>query len=450
METVFLALAQHHNYASMLRGKFLPALAERFRVVVITPGIDAASARRDGYCEHPQVTYERLPLAYPRFWNVMDKFIRVPLTREFDHLVYMKFFYRRPHWWPRKVLMRMRVLFPRGFFAMDRLTRFELSWIRPPDAFRKLVEEHRPRILIAATPGFKPFEAEMIMCARKLGLATIAIDINYDNLTSNGKMMRKTDFLAVWNERMRSEAMTLHRYRDDQIFVVGSLRFDHYFTDRAASDFPPREAFLRSKGLDPRKKTLVWAGPTPANYPPRRAFVADLIRLKEQGAIVGDPNILVRIHPNDAMDYYREFFNRRGVHIERASRETKGGKVEMDEDDSANLTATLCYADVVVNFASTIAFEACLFDRPVINVAFPDWRRIVYGYEYNRYIVDTGAVRLAESPRDLARLINQYFEQPALDRAERARVVEQFSPSTDGEAWRRMVAACAAASCTAK
>jgi len=442
MKTVFVALAQHNHYSDVLRGKFLPALAEHFRVVVITPGIDVASVRRDGYFEHPNVTYERLPLAYPRFWNVMDKFIRVPLNREFDHLVYMRFFYQRPHWWPRKVLMRMRVLFPRGLFSIDRIARFELAWIRPPGAFLKLVEEYHPSVLITATPGFKPFEAEVIMSAKKLGLATFAIDINYDNLTSNGKMMRKTDFLAVWNERMKEEAKTLHRYRDDQLFVAGSLRFDHYFTDRVEPSFPTREEFLRSKGLDPGKKTIVWAGPTPSNYPPRKEFMTDLIRLKEHGAIDGDPNILVRIHPNDRIDFYREFSDRAGIHIERASRETKDGKVEMDEGDAMNLTATLLYADVVLNFASTVAFEAWLFDRPVINVAFPDWRGIVYGYEYNKYIVATRAVRLAESPDDLARLVNQYLREPALDRVERAHGVEQFSPFTDGETWRRTVAYC--------
>ncbi|MEK9148214.1 MAG: hypothetical protein AAB650_02145, partial [Patescibacteria group bacterium] len=84
-----------------------------------------------------------------------------------------------------------------------------------------------------------------------------------------------------------------------------------------------------------------------------------------------------------------------------------------------------------------VAMEAAIFDRPVINVAFPDYRRIVYQYEYNKHIVDTGGVRLARSPEELSELVNMYFRNPALDREARAKLLEFFIPFRDGRSWAR-------------
>ncbi len=442
--TVFLALAQYSHYSDVLRGKLIKALAEQFRIVVLTPVIDAAIAARDGYFKNGNVSYEKLELAHPKLWAIFDKYLRVPLIRELDHLVYMRYFYKRPHRWVRKMLMRLRVFLPKSFLTAARLTRWETILAKPTVKFMNLINEYRPVLLITATPGFTPFEAEMIIFAKNLGIKTAAIDINYDNLTSTGKLIRKTDRIAVWNNRMAAEARELHGYCDSDIAVVGPLRFDHYFTDKADPRFRSRDEFLRPKGLDPLRKTIVYTGPTPSNYPPRREFMLELLRLRREKKIIGDPNILVRIHPNDSYALYEEFRNTPGLHVERAGRQTRsdsagGQKIEMNEADFLNLTETLKYADVVLNFASTIIIEACLFDVPVINIAFPDWRGIVYQYEYNKDLIDTGGVAMAWSPDELAERINAYLSEPSRDQAGRAKVVSEYTPFRDGCAYKRVV-----------
>lgn len=442
MPTVFLGLAQYSHYSDVLRGRLIRALAPHYRVVVLTPLVDQAIAERDRYFQHPNVIYEQLGLAHPKLWAICDKYLRVPLTRDLDHLTYMRYFYRRPHWWPRHLLMRARILFPRWLFSADHLTRWEVRLARPSAAFLELVRRSRPAILITATPGFTPFEAELIIFAKRLGLPTAAVNINYDNLTSNGKLLRRTDYLAVWNEPMAAEARALHGFSARALAVVGSLRFDHYFTDRDDPALLSREAFLRSKGLDPSRKTVVWAGPTPANYPPRLEFLSELLRLRREGAIRSNPNILVRLHPNDPHTPYREFSVEPCLAIERAGRQTRsdaagGQKIEMGADDFLNLTATLTHADVVLNFASTMIIEACIFDTPVINVAFPADRSIVYQYEYNQGLIATGGVKTAYSPSELAALVNRYLEQPEFERAERKQLLDTYLPFRDGKSYLR-------------
>lgn len=442
MPTIFLALGQFSHYSDVLRGRLIGELARRFRIVVLSPVIDEAAAERDGHLKHGNIRYEKSAVAQPRFWMLSDKYLRVPLVRSFDHLTYIRYFYERPHHWTRKLLMRLRRLFPHSFFTTDRITRWEVSHAPLNPRFLELAARERPALLVTATPGFTAFEAECITAAKRLGIRTAAVSINYDNLTSNGKMIRKTDDLAVWNSIMEREALELHHYPRERLAIVGCLRFDHYFTDPADPRFPTRESFLLSKGLDPAKRTVVFAGPTPSNYPPRKDFVAALVRLRESGAIAGRPNILVRVHPIDPFEQYAEFMNMPGVHIERAGRQTMpdssgGQKIEMNEADLANLTATLKYADVVLNFASTVIMEAAIFDRPVINLGFPSYRLIAYEYEYNKGLLDTGAVRLVKSPVELAEQVNNYLAHPELDREQRAELVRTYIPFTDGRTWQR-------------
>ena len=106
-----------------------------------------------------------------------------------------------------------------------------------------------------------------------------------------------------------------------------------------------------------------------------------------------------------------------------------------------NLTGTLAYADVVMNFASTVIMEACIFDRPVINIAFPAYRRIVYQYEYNKGLADTGAVRLSDSPEELANDINAYLNDPARDHDKRMLLLDRYIPFRDGRTHVRTIQA---------
>ena len=122
MKTVFLFLTQFSHFSDVLRGKFFPYLSERYRVVVFTPSIDEGIAHKEGYLQTGNITYQKWKIQYPRFWVLFDKMLRVPFVREFDHLSYIQWFYKRPHSRGRKVLMKIGSWLPKklmtaGFFT---------------------------------------------------------------------------------------------------------------------------------------------------------------------------------------------------------------------------------------------------------------------------------------------------------------------------------------------
>lgn len=444
MDTVFLALDLFSHISDALRGEFIKALSKKYNVIVLTKYLDEEAALRGGYSKSDRVHYHKLTIRHRRLWDIFNRYIRHAFVRAYDGLyVTQYYYYRSDHPFVIRFLAGLGSFLPREWAGTRPFTFFEGIFAKPTNEFQVLVEKHKPVLMITARPGLGPFEAEMIHFAKRSGIPTVAINLNYDNPQSVAKFYRNTDYVLVWNPYMKQQMEQLHGYPRERVFVAGCLRFDHYFTDIASGSLPNRESFLKSKNLDPLRKTVVYATPTPVMYPPRKEFFRILLDLKRSGALRGDPNILIRLHPHDVLAPYEGWEQTAGVWVERAGHQrlsdsaTKGQKVEMEEDDLVNLTATLAHADVVLVFASTVAIEATIFDKPAVSIGFPKKEAGIYWQEYNKAMIESGATRLAESHEDLKMLINRYLENPLRDRDQRRALFEKFVLFNDGRSHER-------------
>ena len=343
--------------------------------------------------------------------------------------------------WKRKLLRRLAFLFPKRFWNPNFIARLEMRFLPACPAFDTLVREHRPSLILVATPGFTEMDAEAILLARRAPIPTVAIDFSWDNLTSNCKHLRKTDHLICWTERMREQAIRIHGFPPERVSVSGIMRFDLYF--RSAPGELSRDAFLRAKGLDPRAKTILITTVTRGNYQDEPTLVKNLIVERDRGAFPGHPNIFVRIHPKeDNFAEYAAFSKSKNVRVERGGHEMQknlGSRIELGSDDLVNLKDTLRHADVVVNYASTITLEACVFDKPVVNIGFPPYYLNAYSFTHYQPVVASGAVRVAKSYEELVSLVSTYLREPGRDREGRARAVREFIGYTDGESYERVV-----------
>jgi len=426
-----LAIPNEIAASDLLRTRYLEYLSQNHRVVVLSQTLDGAAAAAGAYHRSANVIYLKRALGRPGFWSVL-KTLRLAWVNEFDYLTSIKYWYKRPNYsgnWKRRALRFFGRPLSR-FLTADFFSAWERRLLPKSPAFAELLKMYRPALLVLPTPGFSAYEAELITLARIHGLPTVAMNFSWDNLTMNAKHIRKTDFLIAWNNIMKKEAMDIHRYPEDKVFVSGTPRFDPYFTPK--NNEPSRDEFLRSKGLDPEYKTIFHTTVTKA-YPFQKKYIQDLIALREQKKIPYC-NIFIRIHPLDLFENYREFLGVKDLTIEKS-----GEKVEMNYADLLNLKYSLQYTDLNLNYASTISIEACIFDKPVINIGYIG--RFALAYEFNHYrpIYEAGAVRLAKTNEDLPKLINMYLENPALDRENRRRVVEDFVKFTDGRSYQRSV-----------
>jgi len=438
-QTVLLAIPHYVFTSDLLRTDYIKELASKYRVLVLTPMLDDKIAKERGYFASPNVVYLKYGSSYPKFWHVM-KFLRLTLVNEFDYLTSMRHYYQRPIFkndWRRRLVRYLAkpfaALLTAGFF-----TKIENIFLPKAPIFELLIDRCQPSLVVTSTPGFDSWEAEIILYSKRRGIPTVANNFTWDNLTMNCKHMRKTDWLVAWNSIMKKEAIDIHGFRPEQVFVAGTPRFDPYFTRDGHK--PTREEFLKSKGLNPKYKTIFHTTVTRA-YPFQKKYIRDLIELRSQGRIPY-VNLFIRIHPLDNPETYTEFSSSKDFHVETAGRAfSERGKtlVEMSYADLLNLRYSLEYTDLNINYASTISIEACIFDKPVINIGYFD--RFALAYEFNHYrpIYESGAVRLAKTDEDLPELINMYLKNPALDQDRRTQIVKDYVTFTDGLAYKRNV-----------
>lgn len=440
MKTVFLAIPNYIFTSDLLRTKYIGYLASKYRVVVLTSFIDAEAVSRHAYFSSSNVVYVKYDLEFPKFWSLL-KLLRISLVNEFDYLSSVKHAYQRPNYknnWKRRMLRFSGKPFSFVLTA-NFFTKLEKLLLPKSKKFQELLSPYQPSLIITATPGFDPWEAELIIWAKRFGIPTVAINFTWDNLTMNSKHIRKTDYLIAWNRIMRKEAMDIHGYPADKVLVSGTPRFDPYFASEKSE--PDKKSFLESKGLNPKYKTILHTTVTKA-YPFQKKYIRDLITLREQKKIPY-VNLFIRIHPLDIYQNYQEFFDTPDCHFEKAGQEItddKGKKkIEMTYQDLLNLKYSLKYSDLNINYASTISIEACVFNSPIINIGYIDRFALAYDFNHYRPIYKSGAVRLAKTDQDLPKLINDYLENPSLDSDNRKRIVEQYVVFTDGLSYKRSV-----------
>lgn len=428
----------------LLRTRYIGYLASKYKVVVFMPMIGPEEAKRVGYFHSTNVQYVKWELEVPKFWSIF-KLFRIAAMTEFDYLESVRHFYKRPTFknnWQRRLVRFFAKPFGQLLTA-DFFTKLE-SRLHPRSLqFDKYLKQFQPSLVITATPGFNPFEAEMILLAKRSKLPTAAVNFTWDNLTTNCNHIRKTDYLIVWNDIVKEEAKKIHHYDLAKVFVAGVNKFDHYFRKEGKLS---REEFLKSKKLDPKRKTIVFCS-KPKTYVEQLDHVRGILEAREKGRLAAPVNLLIRPHPLDNRDNYKEFINLPNVYVDysgksmKFSAESVSNKIEMDEEDLMNLKYTLQYGDVHLQYGSTLALEAAIFDKPMVNIGFLKTLNHDTSYKVTHFwpVIETGASPIAKTPEELVDLTNQYLKNPMLHKENRRQLLEKFVVLRDGFAYKRNV-----------
>ena len=312
-------------------------------------------------------------------------------------------------------------------------------------AMEQLFDRYRPVLVIAANPGLVFSEVPLLRTAKRRGVRSMAIDPSWDNFTNKLIPVRQVDKLVVWNDIMKEQAINLHGYDAASIAVAGAPQFDPHFRTRT-----PRAEFFARIGADPNRKLIALTTTPRSLYSHHDHVLRELVKAMNDGRL-RNAQVLVRLHPRDEFGAYDEFTKTPHVIIEKPFRDTvkvaDGLAIDVMPENQKHLGDTLCHADVVVNVASTITIEACIFDTPVVNINFdgPDESPYVKSarryYSFTHYvnITNRGAVRVAASPGDLVRDVAGYLADPSLDSAGRKQVVMDQCQFTDGRSAERVV-----------
>ena len=456
--TVFVSIPHGGAAGNVLRTGLASALLEAtddVRVVLLSPLVKDPAFTAE--FAHPRVVFEDLPPHRPH--GLEARLLAIVQAGYLASEVTESVRIRRAEAIAKGTIrwMRTKRALARAFAPsmVQPATRWNVSdrLVSHPAA-EALFDRYQPVLYVASNPGLIFSELPLLRTAARRGVRSMAVDPSWDNFTNKLLPVRRVNRLVVWNTLMRDQAIDLHGYQADEIRVAGAPQFDGYFRSlRGAQPGLNRDAFFRKIGADPARR-LITVTTTPRElYPHHDHVLRVLMAAVAANRFPHSAQVLVRLHPRDDIDAYREFSGVPNLLIEKPFRPTvtagDGLAVDIMPEHQQHLADTLRHSDVVVNVASTIAIEACIFDTPVVNVSFDgedasDFERSARRYyRFTHYLNITRhhAVRVAERPEQLVEWVGKYLQDPALDRKGRRAVVDEQCQFQDGGAAER-VAAC--------
>jgi hypothetical protein len=178
--------------------------------------------------------------------------------------------------------------------------------IPPRPEVVRLIESERPELVLTSplVVGETP-EPDYLRAAKRVGIATGICVASWDNLTTKGRIHETPDFITVWNEAMKAEAVHLHGVPPERVVVTGAQSFDHWFDWQPSTT---REEFCERVGLDPQRPFVLWLCSSEFVVGDREpAFIESWlggIRGRDEPALAG-VQLLVRPHPSVAARQWR-------------------------------------------------------------------------------------------------------------------------------------------------
>ena len=218
------------------------------------------------------------------------------------------------------------------------------------------------------------------------------------------------------------------------MFVTGTPQFDFH----ARHEFyMTREEFCTRVGADPSRPIVLYTTGMANHMPGEPQIVERIAAMLREMREFGPPQLLVRVYAKDRTGRFEEL-KRRDPTILFPEVPWEPAHLTPRPEDGPLLTNVLRHAAVGINVASTVSLELCMFDKPVINVGYNppgvesvpvDFIRY-YDYDHYKPVVDSGAVDVARSERELGVLIRRALVSPEHRRKERHELLLRFFGET--------------------
>lgn len=350
-------------------------------------------------------------------------------------------------WKERKVFLYVMAVLINNTLAYIPFLR---SWLRifasqylVTNAIDTLLEKYKPGLVITTDTFFREDRAISIT-AKQRGIKTVGMIRSWDNATTKGLFLCKPDLITVPNQALKDELISIHHVEESEIVVTGWPHYDSI----QKGPYISREEFLTSIGLDPKRKTILYAPGGEILYKHDREVLAMLKCLVDTDAFSVPVQFLVRLPPSDVLDtspvenHPNFFIDIPGTNITGRKKDS-----EISIEDQKHLENSLHHVDLVLTLVSTIALDGAFFGKPAVIIGFD-------APGANTQSVETFATRLhfkklltsdlVEVPRSLSELvatIDANLIDPTLYKDKREKLIAQYAYKLDGKSAERVASA---------
>jgi hypothetical protein len=334
----------------------------------------------------------------------------------------------------------------KGLEVLSGMERRSSRWFRTQNRYASLFQRIDPTLVFNCSHIHSRVAIQAVQAAQWLGIPTATFIFSWDNLTSQGRIMPPYDYYIVWNEAIRDQLLDIYdSIRPEQVFITGTPQFDFHFRPEF---YWTREEFCTRVGLDPARPVVLYSTGMANHVLGEPAVVESIADMLKDMTDLRSPQLVVRVYPKDLTGRFDELKARRpDILFPPVPWEPAWLTPKME--DTYLLTNMLRHADLGINVASTISLELCMFDKPVINVAYRpprevfspddfDYRRY-YEFEHYRPVIESGAIMLARSENEMPAFIRKALTEPEAASAERLALIRRmFGDRLDGRSAERI------------
>ena len=335
---------------------------------------------------------------------------------------------------------------PRGIATLDVVYGILTKHFPSDRSLQHRLEHAAPSLIFNTSQVHNRPAKSLLNAGRALGIPTASFLFSWDNLTSQGRIIPMSDYFVVWNDAIRRDLLRIYPAVDPaRVHVTGTPQFDAHFDPRIVLS---REDYCSLIGVDAERPIVLYTTGMPNHMPGEDEIVEYIADLLLAWPTRPAPQLVVRVYAKDRSGRFDPLRARR--------RDIAFPPVKWDPswltplpEDSLVWSNMLRHADVGINVASTVSLELCMYDRPIINVAFNppsvpssdlDYARY-YQFDHYRPVVNSGAVDVAYSACELADAIELTLKAPG-ERTEQRRSLlrNMFGGHLDGNSSARVVA----------
>jgi hypothetical protein len=289
------------------------------------------------------------------------------------------------------------------------------TFFQPEPRIIEWLNEYKPDVVVVFPYIWSSdLEIEYVKAAQHLSIPTIASVLSWDNLVSKGTYLVKPEWLFVWNTNLTEEAVKLHDFKRDAVFITGAPVFDPWF-DLAPSH--SREEFCRQCGVDPKKPYVLFLGSSKTITDLDVEFIRALIARFEQMDAKNRPSIIIRPHPYAPFDMTT--FENDWIKVFPP----KGGRPDMDETRQTYFD-TLYHSSVVVGINTTGFLDAAIVDKPCVTL-MDDQMRDGQGAHFN-YLIEADYLEIAHNRSETFEIIDRIINGADEKMENRHKFVHQF------------------------
>jgi hypothetical protein len=329
-------------------------------------------------------------------------------------------------------------------------TAFEVRVNRSNEIKRSLARL-RPDLLVLPNP-FGSMATVYLLHAKELGIPVVCQMLSWDNITSKGTPLLMPDYFISWGPIMTEEMVEWYHFPREKIYECGVPHFDVYSQH---GELTSRARLLEELNL-PSELPYIFYGTVASIFCPNEIQILSwLANQVNNDGFVQRCSLVIRPHPQ----MISGSFSSKSAELERL-KALAGPRVALDippviserlawdlpKSDMYHLASLLSGCAMCVNASSTLSLDACMMNRPVVNIGFDGWDSLPYHESVRRAfdfihiakLLRFGGIRIARSFSELETHINAYLSDAALEQEGRNMAALQECGPRDGGAAERV------------